>query len=200
MAGIKLIAHADTPLFTQSYLRDYVRVDDEIDDILIMDMGKAATNIIASRIGITVSSSPSTWRLAIDRAPISEYPYIELLNPPIQSIVSVKYYSKDNTATTVDPGKYYLDDFSTVPKLVFEDYNFPSNLRSVNAIEVEYTAGYMSLDDIPEGIKVAISEFFAFIYEHKGDDETGIELKLTPAFFDNLRPYEVMRFSASVYD
>ena len=200
MAGIKLIAHADTPLFSQSYLRDYVRVDDEIDDILIMDMGKAATNIIASRIGITVSASPSTWRLALDQAPNSENPYIELLNPPIQSIDSVTTYSNDNTQSVVDPSNYYLDDFSMVPKLIFENYNFPSNLRAVNAVEVEYTAGYMSLDDIPEGIKVAISEFFAFIYEHKGDDETGIELRLTPAFFDNLRPYEVMRFNATVYD
>lgn len=200
MAGIKLVASEATAFFTQMYLRDYVRVDDEIDDQLIMDMGYAATDIIAKETGRTVSPTPSTWQLALDNAPNSEKPYIELLNPPIVSISSVKVYNSKNEESVLDSSDYMLDDFSMVPKLVFLDYTFPNDLRSVNSIIIEYTAGYGSIADTPQALKIAISEFFAFMYEHKGDDETGIELKLTPAFFDNLNPYKVTRFSTSVYD
>jgi uncharacterized phiE125 gp8 family phage protein len=82
-----------------------------------------------------------------------------LPKPPVQSIVSVKYYNEDGDLTTLDPTTDYFYDIKSEPafldykdglSVTFEEYR-------VLPVEIVFTAGYgSSVDSLPKLLKEAV--------------------------------------------
>jgi len=83
-----------------------------------------------------------------------------LPRPPLVSVTHFKSFDEDNTATTFATSNYHVDTSSEPGRLALKrGKTFPSasDLRTVNAYEITYVAGYgSSRDDVPTPIKQAI--------------------------------------------
>lgn len=84
--------------------------------------------------------------------------WIELPRPPLVSVGYIKTYDDSDAATTMDTGDYYVDDKSTVGRVVLRtDASWPTPTRAANGIEIQWTAGYGSNPaDVPEEIRQAV--------------------------------------------
>jgi len=72
-----------------------------------------------------------------------------LPRPPLQSVTSITYRTRDGTVETIDPADYIVDTDSEPARIVpAVDERWPSDaLYPVNAVRVRYTAGY-PLEDV----------------------------------------------------
>jgi uncharacterized phiE125 gp8 family phage protein len=103
-----------------------------------------------------------------------------LLREQAASIVSLKVYDPADAETTVAPTVYFADLVSEPSRLVLrESQTWPIDLREVNSIAVQYTAGWETALTVPSVIKAAIGAHVKGQYD--GSDETkAIESALRP--------------------
>lgn len=98
---------------------------------------------------------------------------IELPYLPLQEVVDVYYYPEDDTQTVYDSNNYRVDsvDHDLEGRVVLKDGSvWPTNLRNMNSLEVEYIVGYGDLaDDVPPAIRRGILALAAYLYENRGD-------------------------------
>ena len=83
-----------------------------------------------------------TWDFWLDG--FSNKKHINIPLPPLQSVISIKYYGTDDTEYTIDPADYDVDDKGLVGKVVLR-YNksWPTTtLRPSNAVAIRFIAGY----------------------------------------------------------
>jgi len=131
------------------------------------------------------------WQLALDHWPSGREPWwdgvrqgaiselrssgrekwIVLPRHPLQSVDEMRVYDDSGNDETVDLSDFIVDTHQEPGRLVLRsNATWPVALQSANAIEVDYTAGYG--DDpksVPMGIRVAIMQMSASLYEHRGD-------------------------------
>lgn len=95
-----------------------------------------------------------TWRLTLDLFPDA----IKLFNPPISSVSWIKFYDTNNVLQTLDPADYTVDTTSELGYIVpAPNKAWPATYDKINAVQVQYTAGYGSADtDTPDDIKMYI--------------------------------------------
>jgi uncharacterized phiE125 gp8 family phage protein len=122
---------------TLAEARAQTRADCTDEDPLITALIAVATQTASDRLQRALV--PTRYRLTLDSFPDA----IELLMPPIISVESVKYIDINGTQQTLDPQDYYLDRVSE-PGYLVPTYGriWPETQDRVNAVEVEYTAGY----------------------------------------------------------
>lgn len=137
------------------------RVDCADEDSLIGMYISAATDAASDRLQRALV--PTRYRLTLD----SFAPAIELLMPPILSVESVKYIDTAGVKQTLDPRDYLLDAVSEPGYLVpAVGRAWPATQDRVNAIEVEYTAGYLG-SAVPTPIKQWILLAIGDMYEQR---------------------------------
>jgi len=162
--------------------RQHLRVDETSEDQLIADMIDAATRVAQNftrRQFIT-----ATYKLYLDYFPTE----IELPRPPLQSVESIQYYDTDGTLQTLDSSVYTVDNKSTVGKVV-EAYgqSWPSTRDMVNAVVVEFVAGYGDKEeDVPGHIRQAIRLIVGHMFEHREDVLVGVQGYKLPAGAETL--------------
>ena len=103
-------------------------------------------------------------------------PEIKLPYLPVASVVAIKTYSDADVETTVDPTTYRTanqdKDMWTVIKLI-EGATWPSDLRNLNSLSVEYIVGHAdTLSTLPENLQYAISAMAAHMYQFGCDPAT----------------------------
>jgi uncharacterized phiE125 gp8 family phage protein len=141
--------------------RAQVRVDCEDEDALIGALISVATQAASDRLQRALV--PTRYRLTLDSFPDA----IELLLPPIVSVESVKYIDITGTQQTLDPQDYYLDRVSEPGYLVPAfARTWPETQDRINAVEVEYTAGYPD-SAIPKPIKQWILLALGDLYNNR---------------------------------
>ena len=101
---------------------------------------------------------------------------IELDWRPIQSVDRIVYYDDNGTETAYDAASnVWVDtvDSDLEARVVLKRTGiWPSDLRNVNCIRIDYTAGYDSSstgDTFPPALKHAIKMVCAFFYQFRGD-------------------------------
>ena len=112
--------------------------------------------------------------------------------PPLQSVTSVTTYALDDSATVLDPATYQVDTASSPSRLTLKATVLPPiNLRAMNAVAVQFTAGYGdNASDVPAPIVEAILEIVAFLYENRGEAPAELPLDVLAL----LAPYRVFHF------
>lgn len=130
--------------------------DDNSFDVVLTGSIRAATAWVEQYCGISIMER--TWRLWLDRFSDS----IELARGPVISVSSVKYVDGDGLAQTLSSSAYALDLVSRPQWLVrVSDASWPATLDTVNAVYVDYVAGYQELPATHEDLKIAIQMLVA---------------------------------------
>lgn len=124
---------------------------------------RSRAELLTSRAFITQG-----WTLWLDAWPCDE---IEIPIAPLQSIASITAYAPDDSASVLDVSAYTVDAASAPARVVLKDIASPPvNLRTINAIEIVFTAGYGDAEsDVPATIREAIMELVADFYANRGD-------------------------------
>lgn len=185
MALTLITAPALEPV-TLADARAQCRVDaaDTSEDALIalyIKAARAAAEHILGRVLIT-----QTWEQTLDAFPAGE---IRLGKAQALSIVSVKYLDATGALQTLAPAAYYLDA-ATPPGwlLPAEGYSWPATDDVVNAVRIQFTAGYgPAADSVPSNITAWILLTAATMYaQREALDMNGRASALPERFVDRL--------------
>lgn len=110
---------------------------------------------------------------------------ILLPRPPIQSIVSVKYFDSDGVDTTLDPSAYLLDAAAEPGRLrAAFNTSWPAHRPIHGAVRIRYVAGYAPGEaegeeepdltaNVPNRVKQAIRFEVAHFYANRENEITG---------------------------
>lgn len=215
MSGLTITTAPQNEPLDAAETISYLRIDSGVDTTLIDNLIQAARFWVEDYTNRTLLTTVFTLSLdAIGEVdtPLKEgfhtgysdtprVNYIELPRSPVQSVTSIISYADDNTATTLATSNYYVDTVRVPARVVLRDGGtWPTDLRNANGIEVLYTAGYGdSRASIPEPIRLAMLEYIAHLYEHRGDDE-GRALNAPPLIRSLLQPYIIMRYGVSPFN
>jgi uncharacterized phiE125 gp8 family phage protein len=178
------IASQEEPLSlieTQAYLR----VTDPGEDALLLSMISAVRQVCEQWTGRALVSQTWTWWL--DRFPIRslkhpvEAGYMEfpvnhfeescrsliLPKPPLQSVEILQTYGVDNQAVAFPASNYFVDTVSDGRLVLNESVAWPTQLRSTNAVEVEFKAGYGNAAQVPEPLKQGMLLWLKLLFADK---------------------------------
>jgi uncharacterized phiE125 gp8 family phage protein len=99
------------------------------------------------------------------------------INKSKVSIVNSIKYLKDDVLTEWDASNYYLDksNFYSAIRLK-ENKDYPSDVDNIRqAIVIEFVSGFGADNtSIPNDIKIALLNHIAFLYENRGDCDSGM--------------------------
>ncbi len=150
-----------TPPVTLVEANAQTRTDCADEDVLMAAYIEVATQAASDRL--QRSLVPTRYRLTVDSFPDA----LELLMPPITSVESVKYIDINGDQQTLDPQDYFLDSVSEPGYLVPSSTRaWPCTQDRINAVEVEYTAGYPA-GTVPTPIKQWILLAIGDLYEQR---------------------------------
>jgi uncharacterized phiE125 gp8 family phage protein len=180
----------------------HLKIDTDDDDTLITALitaCRAGAEWHTGRAFITQS-----WILSLDAWPgtaadcglppaLSATPpaAIEIPLPPLQAVTNITTYARNDAATVLDSSLYQVDTASKPARVALKfGVAPPTDLRSMNAIEIAFTAGYGDAEaNIPAPIHAAILEMIANAYTNRGDAPSEPPL----AALALLAPYRVMK-------
>lgn len=129
----------------------HLRVEHPVDDTLIEALIVAARDYAEVYTRRAIPSC--TYRLYLDAFPC----LIELAMPPVRSVSSIVYVDDDGDETTLATDQYTVDT-KTEPARITPAYglSWPTARCQLNAVYVEFAAGWASAADVPRGIKQAM--------------------------------------------
>ena len=161
--GLTLTTAAAKAAVTRDKIRTHLRVTATEDDDLIDTLVAAATaraELVTNRQLIT-----ATYTLTLDKFPT----VIHLPRAPLQSVTHVKYYDTAGVQQTWSSAEYAVDTDTHPGRLApAYGYTWPTHRQMMNAIEVEYIAGYGDdPGDVPEGLRVAVKMLAGHWYENR---------------------------------
>ena len=180
-------------------VKTYLRIGDSDDDTLLNRLIDAAVRNVEEYI--TRAMIQQTWTLWLDRFPAKErrdapteglyqLPVgffdvarrtIELPRPPLISVNFLKTYDTASTAATFDASRYYVDSASEPGRIALNSgETWPAGpFREVNAVEIEFVAGYGAADtDILAIHREALAETVKYFYSLKTRQFEGGESRL----------------------
>lgn len=141
----------------------HLKVDCDADDTYITTLIKVARKYAEQFQGRSYITQ--TLELRLDKFPCR---LIELPRPPSISVTSIKYVDSAGDTQTLDASKYTTDFNSYVARIV-PAFNqiWPTTRQVIDAVTIEYVAGYGDADAVPETIKQAILLLIGVWYENR---------------------------------
>lgn len=176
---------AVTPL-TLAEVKKHLRVSSTDNDDLITIYLKAATAYIDGEWGFLGRAIVTqTWRLTLDQFPNSE---IKIPLPPLQSVTNIRYDDGNGNEQIVPTDDYYVDTASEPGWVVPTLSGWPSTLDAINAVRVEFIAGYSPdnssppdlTGNIPFNIKAGLMLLVANMYEHREENVVASNMMALP--------------------
>jgi len=154
--------------FTLDYVKDYLRISSTDDDVLIGDLITTARNFGEKYTGRDFINK--TYVCYLNNFPFN-YTEIEIRKSKLNSITSIEYY-KDDVLTTIDSSIYYFtdnDEYSSI--LVKDGQSWATDADNrKQAVKITFISGYgATVNDVPQGIKIAMLSQIAYMYENRGD-------------------------------
>lgn len=214
MAGLVVHTAQTDNAVTLAEIKNHLRVDGSDDDNVLGIIKQTVDSWASEYTNRTLCTT--TYQLYIDSlydletkiyegmytAPDIDMPRKNIILPksPVSSISHVKYYDDDDTATTWATSNYYLDNASEPNRFVLrKGVSYPTGLRTANALEIQYVAGYGGASSVPMQIKSACLTYAAYLFEHRGDMLDGKNLMAPVQATSLLRPFVVNRLSINTY-
>lgn len=147
----------------------HCRVDFDGDDAYILSLIKVAELMVEKLTWRKLVTS--TWKTYYDCFPS----VIELPFGNIQSVSSIEYVDDDGAAQTLS-SSLYQTDLVRAPARIKPAYNedWPSTRDQMNAVSVEYVAGYGAASAVPEALKHAALLLIGHYYENREQVVLGV--------------------------
>ena len=165
--GLNLKTPATTDPVSLSDMKEWMRVETGEDNGFITGLITAATE--DAQNGLRRQLVTATFELTLDAFPKGRKTEILLPNAPLAAINSIKYNAaSDGTETTWASSDYDVDT-NTEPGRVVPAFSesYPSTRAEINAVTVDFDAGYGSASAVPETIKVYIKYLVSHMYEFR---------------------------------
>lgn len=189
--GLKLITAAVSEPITLAELKLQCRVDTTDEDQLLGLLIAAARAKAENYTGTALIAQ--TWDQTLDEFPEAE---IELLKPPVTSIVSVNYVDPNGATQVLSPTLYTLDA-ATFPGWLLPavDTSWPAVQGSANAVTIRCATGYANAAAIPGDMRAWLLMTAAYLYTQREVMVTGGKVAEIPSrFVDSLLdPYRVFK-------
>lgn len=184
--SLSLITPPAAEPVTADEARLHLRVDTGDEDALITTLITAARMRAEWYTGrALMTQSWVLWRDSLPAAGIIEIPL-----PPLNSVQSVTLYGEDDTARVLSTALYRVDVTSVPGRVAWKNTFSPTaSLRPINAIAVNFTAGYGNAAAVPAAVRQAILCIVADLYQHRGDEDDIVGLQAQSL----LAPYRVLR-------
>lgn len=175
---LKLIEGAEVEPVTLEEAKSFLRVDVSDDDTQIGSLITAARGYAEHYA--QCSFAAQTWELGLNTFPFLA---IELQNPPVTDVVSIKYTDAAGVEQTLSESAYTLDDYGLTARIWPIDDVWPvTSIADIpNAVRVRYTAGAC-----PAMAKTAILEMLAHLYENR---EEGVVPSTVARLLDTVKVY-----------
>jgi uncharacterized phiE125 gp8 family phage protein len=180
---IKRIAEPSVEILTASEVKIHTHISHSVEDSLISSWIKSGR--IAIERFINRSLIEQTYTLWFDRWPI--FP-VDVPRQPLISLTGLSYYDSTGTEISYDIDNLIVDTISGRVSLAYGVILPSTTLRPINAIEIEYKAGYgTTASAVPESIKDAL-----YIYCTWRNENRAGEVDVPKAFYDLLRPLRIV--------
>ena len=169
-------------------LREHARITHKEDDEYLLKLITEAREEIEDTSGLALISQ--TWQMTIDRWPgqrnlwwdgVRELPVTELeggfpsiiepIRYPLISVDTINVFDEDSNSTAVTIASVFDIDIRSKPGRISlqRGATWPIASRSINAIEINYTAGYgTAATDVPTPLTRAVRNMAGYLYDHRG--------------------------------
>lgn len=155
---------AASNVVTRQEAKDHLRVDSSDDDTYIDSLIVSAQRHVEAYTNRCLSDTTYHYKL-------SAFPKCGIVLPfsPIKSITSIKYYDTDNSEQTLSTGNYFYNIYEEPFTIRWVDDITETYDYRVDAVNVEFVAGYTSPDIPPPGLEHAIKLLLTDMYEMRAD-------------------------------
>lgn len=162
MSTIKIVEPTFQPV-TLAEAKEHCRIETSDEDSKILRTISAVRAMAEGNLRSTLATS--TFECSLDAFPAGE---IELINGPVQSILSIKYTDPYEAEQTFPSTDYTLvvDRYQAWAALAYGS-SWPETLSSANAVRVRYTAGYAE-GACPDEIKEWMLLHIEHLYRNRG--------------------------------
>jgi len=153
------------PAVSVAEAKTMLRVDHSVDDTLISQLIYSAIDDVQN-VGARALVT-QTLTLALDGWPKDNV--IRLWHPPVQSVISVRYYDESNVLQTMDSSDYVaITDVTPGLIVLASNASWPCNsMRAHSPVRVQYVAGYGAAASVPHDWKMDIMALVAIAYENR---------------------------------
>lgn len=175
--------------------------DTELVDLYIA----AATSMLDGKDGVLGRAlMTQTWVYKLDAFPDipfdTRYDYVHRADeiwlplPPLQSVTHIKYVNEAGTLTTLDPSLYKVTAGED-PAVIVPAYenSWPVTREQIEAVEIEFVAGYQSAAKVPAPIRQAILMAVEEVYNNRGETINSGFLQKNKTAERLVAPYRVYR-------
>ena len=161
--GLTLVSPGALPV-TLAQAKAHCRVDHNDDDALITLYIEAATAVLDGEDGVLGRClSPQTWSLHYDEFPCGA---IKIPLPPLIDVNFIKYNDGDGVEQTLPTTAYAVDLHQTWGWVVPAVGGWPTSASDIiNAVNIQFYAGYPPPIGVPGAIKAAILECVGDLYK-----------------------------------
>jgi uncharacterized phiE125 gp8 family phage protein len=160
--GLQLVTGPGLVL-TPSDAKGHARIDGSLEDYNVQQWIAAAARKVERDTERALLTQ--TWQLALDAFP-SWRGAIDVPLPPLASVNFIKYYDSANVLQTLDPSAYIVDTIGNRIGLA-PTGSWPTDLRSFRPGLVEFVAGAVLADAIPENLLHAVRLAVAWLSENR---------------------------------
>ncbi len=169
----------------------HIEDDDHDRDEYLQEILDAVVDDVQTAIGRQLCRA--TWTGYLDAFPDDEED-LDITLGPVDAITSVKYYNTANVLTTMNVADYQLDNVELTGRLRFLN-TYDVYADKLNAVEIEFTNGWVSAAAIPKEIRDMIILISTRRVLNPEDEQLnfGMGAKLTNTT-RLLKKYKVQRF------
>jgi uncharacterized phiE125 gp8 family phage protein len=195
MTALRLIAAPTVEPISLAEAKLHLRVDSNAEDTLITEQIKVARQQVENILQRALVTQ--TWELVMDKFPNSTTIKIPL--PPLQSVSSITYIDQDGASTVYSSVSYLVDTYNQPGRIRLRlNLSWPSvYLQELNAVRIQFVAGYGAAAAVPEWAKAAIKLLLGDLYENREQTlvAPGIVMANLPTgVMDLLWPHRVVNF------
>ncbi|XBQ15806.1 MAG: hypothetical protein ABL308_12715 [Oceanicaulis sp.] len=188
---LSLTAAPDGTAVSLADMKAHLRWQTDSEDVLIEAAIVSAEASLEGRRGrLNRAFLTQTWELKLPRFWRGS---LGLPFAPLQSVDAITYKTALGATATVDPAVYDVDADSEPGAITLNPgQSWPSDLAdALDAVTIEFTAGYGGAASVPEPIKSAIKLIAADLFQHREAQTMGVDLKPNATVDRVLRSYLV---------
>lgn len=172
-AVVRVVNPPAAPVIGLPEARQYLKVDDDADDLVIRKLLASAAADAGQECGR--GFGVATYSVTFDGFPIVECRAVPIRLPvrPVTEVVALRYRDADGVLVTMPTTDYWVGSQAGVVFPVAGAWPATQTGRP-ECVEVEFTAGHAPAD-LPPQAWAAIMLILADRYEHRGDEGDATE-------------------------